>query len=823
MLTIFYDPAGVAGHRCFDWDHDSSIQANIEAHLPGGGYGCTVYLNGQRIQDPGGCIDLDRKPSFADEVRVTMRPEGGVFGGLFRIISSVFSFILKPLLPKVPKADAAGKDSPNNSLTGQSNVARAYQAIPDVYGYRRVWPDLIQPSTVQYIDHIKYVTEWMCISRGIGTISQVQYAETPITSISGASYEVFSPAPGPGYPENRTTTLLDVLETFESDEVNGQELAYPVKSPTVTARGSFNAATAGSGTFTITVADASELTPIKALVPAGTARVSFIYGSGPSAYNQVVTVASAAVSAGNVTFTFTGGPAWAAAASGSLIDFTIVPQVVVSYVTQGPYTLPIECDRIRWNTVFLRGLKGSVSIDASWWRIGSDGLEIPGTRQTQTFTFTADTYDSRYWTTDVVPTAGYGRYRCEFTRKTSQIGDNGSDVAKLEELYAVRYYAQKVLPGVTVIRVTTKATTEATGFSDRKFNLRWARHVRQLSSQVISPSRNFARALAHVWTLAGNTMSELDTDALQEINDRLGEDSPLLRFDGSLDDADMSLGERMLLIANHARCLVWRDGTRWTVSRDEAKEDVELQFDYRNLAGSGDSKAAYSAVMPNASDGVEVEYVDEVTQSKKAYIRLRVDSGSVVLGASSNPKKFQLPGCTNQQQAMNRAQLEARRILYQRTSISDTALADAGAVGPGALVRYIDPNDYAADGDLQAGEILAIDGVLLTTSEPIDWKGQASGRIQFTGIDGRILGAPIVCIPAGEQVRLSGPLPQGVFVADGVKSQCGSRYSLTVGLSEAEMESAGLFTLTSAKPDGDGKTVSIALVNYDERLYEFDA
>ncbi|MBB3193929.1 host specificity factor TipJ family phage tail protein [Roseateles terrae] len=822
MLTIFYDPAGASGHRSFAWDMAKTIQGNIEARMPGGGYGCTVYLNGQKVEDPASCDALDRQPSLIDEVRICMRPEGGIIGAVFSAISSILSFVLRPLLPKVPKSGAAGKDSPNNYLTGQSNIARAYQAIPDVYGFRRVWPDLIQPSTVQYIDHIKYVTEWMCISRGIGTISQVQYAETPITSISGASYEIFSPAPGAGYPENRTTTLQDVLETFESDEVNGQELAYPVKSPTVTARGSFNAATAGSGTFTITVADASELTPIKALVPAGTARVSFIYGSGPSAYNQVVTVASAAVSAGNVTFTFTGGPAWAAAASGSLIDFTIVPQVVVSYVTQGPYTLPIDCDRIRWNTVFLRGLKGTVSIDTSWWQIGSDGLEIPGTRQTQTFSFTADTYDSRYWTTDVVPTAGYGRYRCEFTRKTLQIGENGSDVAKLEELYAVRYYAQKVVPGVTVIRVTTKATTEATGFSDRKFNLRWARHVRQLASDAISPSRNFARVLAHVWTLAGNSMSELDTDALQEINDRLGEDSPLLRFDGSLDDADMSLGERMLLIANHARCLMWRDGTRWTVSRDEAKEDVELQFDYRNLAGAGDSKAAYSAFIPNASDGVEVEYVDEASQSKKAYVRLRVDSGSVVVGASSNPKKFQFPGCTNQQQAMNRAQLEARRILYQRTSISDTALADAGAIGPGALVRYIDPNDYAADDNLQAGEVLAISGSLIATSELIDWKGLPSGRIQFTGVDGALLGPPIVCYPEGEAVRLSGAIPSGIFVADGVTSQCGSRYALTVGLTTAEMESAGLYTLTSAKPEGDGKTVSIALVNYDARLYEQD-
>ena len=49
-------------------------------------------------------------------------------------------------LSNFPKADgAAGKDSPNNKLTAQTNLARAYQAVPDVYGYRRVWPDLPLP------------------------------------------------------------------------------------------------------------------------------------------------------------------------------------------------------------------------------------------------------------------------------------------------------------------------------------------------------------------------------------------------------------------------------------------------------------------------------------------------------------------------------------------------------------------------------------------------------------------------------------------------------------------------------------------------------
>lgn len=817
MLTIHFDPAGVTGSRSVAWDRRSSIQTNIEAAMPGGGYGATVYLNGVLI-DPAAEDALDRRPTALDAVRICLRP-----GAWFEPIGIMSFFksnawLAKKLLPS-PRTAVSGKDSPNNSLTGQSNVARAYQAIPDVYGLRRVWPDLIEPSTVEYIDHVKYVTEWMCISRGMGTITRVQYSETPLENIAGASYEIFEPAPGAGYPESRPTTLYDVLEAFESDDVNGQELEYPIASPTVTAKGSFNAATPGSGLFTVTVPDNTNLDWVKAIAGSGSCGLKFLYGSGPSTYDHTVVVNNYATSSGNTTFTFTG-PVWASATSGTLIDFTIAPTGATSYITEGPYTLPVECDRIRWNTVFLRGLKGTVAIDASWWQVDADGVEISGTRQTQTFNFTADTFDGRYWTTDVKPTAGHGRYRCEFTRKTMQIGDGGSDVAKLEELYAVRYYPEKVVPGVTVIRVTTKATNEATGFSDRKFNLRWQRHVRTLQSDALSPSRNYARSIAHLWTLAGNSMSELDADALQQINDRMGENSYLLRFDGSLDDADMSLGERMALIANHARCLVWRDGTKWTVSRDELRDVPELQFDYRNLASAGESSLSFSAYLPDSNDGVEIEYVDESSQKKKAYYRLNTATGSVVEGSSSNPKKYQLPGCTTRDQAVNRGHLEARRLLYQREGITDTAMADAGSLGPGSLVRYVDPNDFAGDDGLQAGEVLHVDGNVILTSEPLDWKGATEGRIVFTGPDGR-LSAPIRCTPADESVVLH-TIPGQLYVA-GLGRQCGSRYSFGVGLTEAEMESAGLFTLTTGKPDGDGKTISIALVRYDARIYEADA
>lgn len=817
MLIIQNDPAGVTGRTRYPLDCSISLQENIEQHLQSG-WGCTVAINGVEI-DPLTDARMDMPPLLFDHVVVTRRPEG-VDPVTIAIIAAVASFAAVSLMPKPDfGATATRNESPNNKLTQQTNIARAYQGIPDVYGRRRVWSDLIQPSTVEYIDHIKYVTEWLCVSRGIGTISEVKYADTPIADIDGASYEVFGPNPiGVDFHEWRTTTINGIVETFASDEVNGQELTPVAPFAEFTRFGSYSAI-ATESQFTATMADGPELADLKSLSPSGTASVTFQRATGPS-FSETCTVLSWSVVGADAVFVLSSS-AWAAGESGPT-NFTITPNGTAPAAVIGPFTLPIDCDRLRWNTVFLRGLKGTVNITATWWQVDSSGVEIPGTRQTQADAYTADTYDQRYYTTNVTPSAGNGRYRIQFERTNAVNGDGSADVAKLEEVYAVRYYAEKVLPGVTVILVTTKATEEATGFSDRKFNLIWQRSVSTLTGTLAAGvSRNFARIMSHIWKVAGGDVAELDTDMLAAINAEFGEDSPLLRFDGSLDDADMSLGERLQAVANVARCQLWRDGTRWTVTRDQARDYPEMQLDYRNLAAGGDSAIAYSAHLPASYDGVEVEYVDEATQAKKAYVRLNISTGAPVAGAVANPLKIKLTGCATTSQAENRAQLEARKLIYRRVSVQDTALSDAGSLGIGALVRWVDPNDFAGDDGLQAGEVLSIAGDLITTSEPLQWGAETSGRIMFTGTDGALLGAPVVCYPAaGGAVQLAS-VPAGLFVADGVTRQLGSRYAFSVGLTQAEMEAAGLYTVAEIRPAGDG-TYSLSLAQYDNRIYGAD-
>ena len=810
MLTIIKDPAGVTGSERHEWDYSISIQGNIERHLPGG-FGCVLMINGVHV-DPSTDPRMDLPPTAMDCATVVMRPEGFDPVTLLYIALAAVAVAAYTMIPKVGSGSSAGKDSPNNSLTAQTNIARTYQAIPDVYGLRRVYPDLIQASMAEYINHIKYVTEWMCVSRGKGTITNVQYAETPIDDIDGASYSVFEPVSS-GYPEDGSTTLSNVYETFATEEVNGQELAYADDYASVTLTGYFSWVS-GESSFVMRLDDTSGQDWI---LTSSSAKLDDVWGLSISLTEYPIT--SISVSGGYWYVTMTAPDAFTSDRSGSSESFTL-RRPGLELFPIGPFTLPVSADRLRWNTVFLRGLRGTVYIHAEWWKVDSSGAEISGTRESVTNGYYAKTYDQRFWTNEVTPAAGHGIYRMQFWRTNKQVNDSGADVAKLENVYAVRYYATKTLPGVTVIKVTTKATTEATGYSERKFNLWFARHVRTLTTGTISASRNFARIMAHIWTLAGRSMSGLDVDAMQSINDQFGENSPLLRFDGSLDDEDMSLGERLQLVAGTCRGVVWRDGLKWTITREQAKDYPDIQLDYRNLASGSDSTISYASHLPDSNDGVEVEYVDEEKQSKKAYIRLTVASGSVVSGSAGNPKKVKMPGCATWEQANNRAQLEARRLLYQRTSVKDTALSDGALIGIGTLVRWIDPNDFYADDGLQAGEVLSISGSVITTSEKLQWGSETSGRIIFTGIDGRRLGAPIVCTRVDDARMSLASVPPGLFTSDGAR-QCGSRYAFAVGLTDSELESAGLYVCTQNKPNGDG-TFSLGLAQYDARMFEED-
>lgn len=127
-----------------------------------------------------------------------------------------------------------------------------------------------------------------------------------------------------------------------------------------------------------------------------------------------------------------------------------------------------------------------------------------------------------------------------------------------------------------------------------------------------------------------------------------------------------------------------------------------------------------------------VRIINSRGTDKKAYINLKIDNGKIVEQHASRPKKIQLTGCRNYTQAMNRAQLEIRRLIYERTYIEDEVIYDVNLVDKGDLVLWSDTYDET----IVSGEIIQINNKTFYVDQELTLYPQKSYRVAITNKGG---------------------------------------------------------------------------------------
>ncbi|MEQ4713711.1 host specificity factor TipJ family phage tail protein [Providencia alcalifaciens] len=387
------------------------------------------------------------------------------------------------------------------------------------------------------------------------------------------------------------------------------------------------------------------------------------------------------------------------------------------FLTVGPFFSPVDGDQMWIHLQAQLGGGDNCNATVEIWKINTDNEEIAGTRQSFNTALSANNGARVYYKTDKVTlNSGRGRYAVQLTRR-----NNSSDqsIMKIENAHIVRVRENVVFENDTIVNVSVRATEAPTGARERKYNLLATRMVisyDRVSKQVdytLRPSRSFADAVLHTWLItAGESERNIDIDGLYRIYDSLP-DERLGYFDYTFDDEDISLGQRIETICNAARVTAYYDNAVLTFSREQSSEFPMTTFNRSNITGN-DMKISYDMSMPSGFDGIELEYVEPV-RNKKDYIRFRVDENGITEGLSRTPNKIVLQGCRNRYQAMDRALLEANRLIHQRTSISLTTLADGGNVYPSDMVLIAD----TYDSNQQAGYITERKGEVFTTSEKI--------------------------------------------------------------------------------------------------------
>lgn len=793
-----------AGSLFFDWLKEQNFHHDVD-----------IYVNGVKLNDDD---RLDFIVSEFHHIQIFDQPKGiigDILNPVFKFVSKIFSF-LAPKAPSFSAADVNAKESPNNRLTGQTNIARTYQARPEIHGQVRAFPDLIQQSMFEYIDNKKMVTEWMNFGIGYYTVENVKYSESELIALDGASYQIFQPG----------EVIPQIFEGFEFPDVDGQEIPGPNESDEIpqyeaTASNVISGEIKG-GEAAIKIEKQDDFRYFMDIVKPRSVSliVNVTYDTPQGSVTKDIKVDAYLSDAKEsddgaiispkyyYEFFFTN------LTGGDLA--TLPPNAIVNtskfilydnqFLAVGPFFSPLDGGEL-W--VHLNAQLGDgdwASARIEFWKIDDNNNEISGTREAFDRGFPSAPKTKTYYLTEKFkPLAGYGRYALQLTRLENS---NDHSILKLEEVFIVRERINEVHEEDALVKVTVRATEAPTGTRERKYNALATRHVisYDMNSRSVDytlrPSRSFADAVAHTWLVtAGQPESTIDLYGLYSIYESLP-DKRLGYFDYTFDDEDVSLGQRIETICNVARVISFWDNGVLTFTREEEKKYPSGTFNRANTTGNGFS-LSYDMTMPSGNDGVEIEYVNPKT-NKKTYLKYRIEDNKIVNKPAKNPNKITIHGCRNEYQATDRALLEMDRLIHQRMSISVQTLADGDYVYPGDLIIVADTYDK----NQQAGYIVERIGNQFSTNEKVvfdgemfvcitDHLGNTTERFKATPRSDTAYGF-IADIP---DIQLN--------IYDGMNVQSPSRYVIS---NIVEMDSMR-WIVSDKKPNADG-TFSITASEY---------
>lgn len=803
------------GTLFYDWlaDNDGNFHRDL-----------LIVRNGVKLGDDD---ELAFDLSELDVIQIFDQPKGivgDILNPIFKVVTQVFSF----LAPKPAIANNGGNsvDSPNNSLTGQTNTARVYKAKPDIYGQVRSFPDLIQESLFEYVRQnvndggLKYVTEWMCVGIGSYDYESVRYSESSLGSLAGAEFQFYQPG----------EVIPQIIEGYGFDDVDGQEVpgqneesSFPVQTATA------NTVVSGSysgGQIAIKIVKQSDFDYFMGLIlpHAVTFTINLTYSTPTGSITKDATFSGTLTSAketndGSVVnpvrwYTFTmndiDGPA--DVPSNATINTTKFILRDNEALVVGPFFSPVPSSQLWLHTQSQLGGDHSTRWKVVIWKIDDNYNQIPGTEQI--FNYKQDTphhssSEVFYRTEKITPTGGFGKYAISFQRT-----DNSSDasVLKVEEIHAVNVRTNVVHPTDTIVKVRVRATENALGSRERKYNALVTRKTitynldTQSVDYTLRPSRTFADAVAHTWLIMGEQpVSSIDLYGLYSIAESMPDDR-LGYFDYTFDDENDSLGDRVQAICNAASVVPYWDDGVLTFTRDQKVNYPAAVFNRANMK-TDEYKITYEATLPGGYDGVQVSYVHPTTNNK-TYINYRVLNGEIVEQEAENPNKLEIVGFRNEYQAKERALRETKRLIYSRLRMNVRVFED-GIIQVGSVIQM--PDIY--DSNQQQGYITGRTGNNFDTSEPVTFTGSMYVLVTDS------LGNPTQRYPAtarsDTKYGFNAVIPNiQLNIWNGDTVQLPSRYLIAT----VEELDSQLWKVGTIKPNSDN-TVSLSVAEYSDAIY----
>jgi hypothetical protein len=780
-----------------------------------------------------------------DSVTVTTEVKGAIVSAVTGVIGIVVDPVLDLAggllgsLIDVPEIDSQQK-SPNNNFSGQTNIIRAFSQKPLVCGSPRIYPDLVGEPIEYYSDNIKYSESYFFAAHATFSGGQIQAGDTLIGRFAGAGATRYLPD-----PITKKTTIPNYRTGNEVKEAAGQTIKgqnegdegpiYQILASNSGTPPNTPATYVGS-TFTYYSLDLQGAQDLSARLTAAGGELNVIvdyttYDSGgsgtPASGEGRLTSATLipedpGVSPEQWEFIVEDfdGPTspnndYNGAGAASSFDTTeLLPAIL------GPFVNPTQCAKMFFNIRFDRGLKNTVPIQIVVYELDSKGGSRTGVSETFNVTYTEDTLTEVLRTFEINISNGVSWYEWTIERTNNSTEDTQQpDLTKLEKSYCIVDYGDYDFTNGTMLKsIMTAEQTAGSGSVDNKINI--IDGQAEMPSYDVNtgtvldnaPSRIAADAVMFVWRdFYGYDLSLLNLDELYTISDSLPED--LKTFDYTFDDTSQSVGDVLDVILDVMRVQRYWDGQQMRFWRDEATPINSALLSRADIAAENERSYTLtrSSYVTGQYDSIQVEYVDREI-NKKAYVYRSIDgSGNIVNMPGQNPKAKTLTGCQNETNAINRAELEIRKILYQRYTLSDTFLDSQRFLGKGDVVLY---NEVYEGGQAWGGEILAVNGNTATVGEELELQIGTSYHVFYTNMNGDVIG-PVAVTASTSNTFTASSLSQSYVEGDD-NAQIGSRYYIT------EVNDSINRRYRVIERQSSDYNVQINMIGYDERIYEYD-
>ena len=780
-----------------------------------------------------------------DSLTVTHEVKGTVdklLGGLGDLIDPLLTaaddLIGSIINPDIPDFDTK-QPSPNNSFSGQKNIIRAYSQKPVVCGSPVLYPDLIGEPIEYYDNNIKKSEQYFYICHGTQSDGVVQAGNTRLNGVTfaGAGFNIYTPVSGittiPNYRYGRSVDEVDGQTVKGTNE--GQDGATYALNAINDSTPPNTPATYTGTTFIYYVNTTTAASQLDAdrISAGGSLDVRVAYnlydsqgipsqeeGTGLLTYSELIPE-DPGVSREQWKFTvenFNGPKSPVDDYNGNIVDgfdtTILLPGII------GPFVNPAQTDKMFFNIRFDRGLKATVPIKVVVYELDSKGGNRTGISETFNVTYTDDTVDrvSRTFEINIANGVSWYEFTLERTNAAS-LDTTEPDVTTLEKVYCITENGDTDFEEATMMKVIMQATQLPTGQGvDNKINI--INGQTEMPSYDVNtgtilpnaPSRIAADALLFVW----RDFYKLDTnllnlDELYTISNSLPEN--MKTFDYTFDDTSTGVGDVIDIILDVMRVQRYWDGKQIRFWRDEATNINSAILSRADMAP--ESERSYSLTrscfVTGQYDSVQIEYVDR-SINKKAYIYRSVDSGGNIVNVPGlNPLSKTLTGCQSEENAINRAELEMRKILYQRWSLSDTFIDSHRFLEKGAVVLY---NEVYEGGAAWGGEIINVVGNTATVREKLELVSGTSYQVFYTNEFGNVVGPQTVTASTSNSFTCASL--SEVYLSGFEGAQLGSRYYITE-VNDSVKRRYRVIERTSSDYN-----VQLSMIGYDERIYEYD-